>query len=234
MTNGKRTLITGAAGALGHGLAKVLVARGHALILADRAEATPALEAMSRDPGGMPLPIDLARADAWRSALPILEGGPPITGAVLVAGGWQGGKNLWEADENEFSSLMRMNVDTVQQTLRALLPGMVKQGHGSIVVVGSRAVERPWTSAKAAAYAASKAAVVSLAQVVAAETLSAGVRVNAILPSTIDTPANRKSMPNADASRWVSPESIGGLVAFLLGDDSRDVSGAAIPVYGRA
>jgi NAD(P)-dependent dehydrogenase (short-subunit alcohol dehydrogenase family) len=111
---------------------------------------------------------------------------------------------------------------------------MVARRSGSIVVVGSRSAESPASSARAAAYAASKAAVVALAQAVAAEVRDHGVRVNAILPSTLDTPANRTAMPKADASRWVSLESAAGLVAFLLGEEARDISGAAVPVYGRA
>jgi NAD(P)-dependent dehydrogenase (short-subunit alcohol dehydrogenase family) len=111
---------------------------------------------------------------------------------------------------------------------------MVSRKRGSIVLVGSRAAERPWESAKAAAYAASKAAVVALAGAVATEVRPAGVRVNVILPSTIDTPQNRASMPSADPSRWVTPESIGEVAKFLLSDASRDISGAVIPVYGNA
>jgi NAD(P)-dependent dehydrogenase (short-subunit alcohol dehydrogenase family) len=126
------------------------------------------------------------------------------------------------------------NLDTAERSLRALLPGMVARGGGSVVVIGSRAVERPWTSAGAAAYAATKAAVVALAQAIAAEVLEHGVRVNAVLPSVIDTAANRSAMPDADPSRWVSPSSLAGVIGFLLSDDARDVSGAAIPVYGRA
>jgi NAD(P)-dependent dehydrogenase (short-subunit alcohol dehydrogenase family) len=102
------------------------------------------------------------------------------------------------------------------------------------VVIGSLAAERPWESARAAAYAASKAAVVALAQTVAAEVREASVRVNVILPSTIDTPQNRAAMPSADASRWVTPESIADVVKFLLSEAAKDISGAAIPVYGNA
>jgi NAD(P)-dependent dehydrogenase (short-subunit alcohol dehydrogenase family) len=93
---------------------------------------------------------------------------------------------------------------------------------------------RPWQSAGAAAYAASKAAVVALAQATAAEVHGAGVRVNAILPSTIDSPQNRAGMPDADFSKWVTTASVAAVVSFLLSDASRDVSGAAIPVYGGA
>src|SRR5208282_4475162 len=118
----------------------------------------------------------------------------------------------------------QQNLQTAYRALRALLPGMVARREGSVVVVGSRAAVRPWTSANAAAYAASKGAVVALAEAVAAEVLSARVRVNAVLPSTIDTPANRRAMPGADPSLWVAPDSIAAVVAFLLSDDSRDVS----------
>jgi NAD(P)-dependent dehydrogenase (short-subunit alcohol dehydrogenase family) len=130
--------------------------------------------------------------------------------------------------------MVSSNLETAHASLRALLPGMVARKSGSVVLVGSRAVERPWTSAGAAEYAASKAAVVALAQVAAEETLSAGVRVNAILPSTLDTPANRSAMPDADSSRWVSTDSAAEVIAFLLSPSARDVSGAAIPVYGRS
>jgi len=103
-----------------------------------------------------------------------------------------------------------------------------------VVVIGSRAAVEPWTSAGAAAYAASKAAVVALAQAAAAEVRDRGVRVNAVLPSTLDTPANRAAMPGADATKWVTLESAAQVVAFLLSDEARDIQGAALPVYGRA
>jgi NAD(P)-dependent dehydrogenase (short-subunit alcohol dehydrogenase family) len=126
-----------------------------------------------------------------------------------------------------------INLETAERSFHALLPGMVARKHGSIVVVGSRAVQRPWENGGSAAYVAAKSAVVAYAQTVAAETMDANVRVNAVLPSVIDTPANRTAMPKADALRWVSPESLARITAFLLSDDARDISGAAIPVYGR-
>jgi NAD(P)-dependent dehydrogenase (short-subunit alcohol dehydrogenase family) len=130
--------------------------------------------------------------------------------------------------------MMESNVGTVHAALRALLPGMVARKRGAIVVVGSRNVERPWTGASAAAYTASKAAAVAMAEAAAAEVLEHGVRINAVLPSTMDTPANRAAMPKADFSRWVTTQSAAGVIAFLLSDAARDVSGAAIPLYGRA
>jgi NAD(P)-dependent dehydrogenase (short-subunit alcohol dehydrogenase family) len=130
--------------------------------------------------------------------------------------------------------MMDANLETVHRSLRALLPPMVARKHGSIVAIGSRAAVDPASSAKAAAYAASKAATVALVQAVAAEVREHGVRVNAVLPSTMDTPANRAAMPNADPARWVSLPSAASVIAFLLSDEARDISGAAIPVYGRA
>jgi NAD(P)-dependent dehydrogenase (short-subunit alcohol dehydrogenase family) len=98
--------------------------------------------------------------------------------------------------------------------------------------VGTRAALQPFRGA--AGYVASKAAVIAFAQAVAVEYRDDGVRCNAILPSVIDTPANRVSMPKADHDRWVKPAEIAGVIAYLLSDDSRPTSGAAIPVYGRA
>jgi NAD(P)-dependent dehydrogenase (short-subunit alcohol dehydrogenase family) len=126
------------------------------------------------------------------------------------------------------------NLESAHRALVALVPRLVARRGGSVVVIGSRNVERPWAGAGAAAYTVAKSAVVALARTVAAEVLDAGVRVNAVLPSTIDTPANRAAMPKADPSRWVAPASIAEVIAFLLSEAARDVSGAVIPVYGRA
>jgi NAD(P)-dependent dehydrogenase (short-subunit alcohol dehydrogenase family) len=155
-------------------------------------------------------------------------------GAVLVAGGWQGGKPLYEADDSVWRAMLDVNVETARAALEALLPGMVRRQAGSIVLFGSRAAVRPWDSAGAAAYAAAKAAVLALAQATAAEVLEHRVRVNVVLPSTIDTLANRRAMPGADPTRWVPARSMARVVEFLLSDAAEDISGAALPVYGRA
>jgi NAD(P)-dependent dehydrogenase (short-subunit alcohol dehydrogenase family) len=232
------TVITGAAGALGSALASSLVARGHRIAAVDVPQAAARLAELASSLGGSceVFPMDISDPAAWAEALPRLASslGQP-TGAALVAGGWRGGPGVHEAgSEDAFHAMVRMNLDTAFQTLHALLPGMVAQGNGSVVVVGSRAVDRPWTSGGAAAYAASKAGVVALAQAAAAEVLGKGVRINAVLPSVIDTPANRRDMPAADPALWVSPASLSAVIAFLLSDDAIDISGAAIPVYGKS
>jgi NAD(P)-dependent dehydrogenase (short-subunit alcohol dehydrogenase family) len=109
---------------------------------------------------------------------------------------------------------------------------MLQGGAGAIVCVGTRAALQPFPGA--AGYISSKAGVIAFAQAVAAEYKNDGIRCNVILPSVIDTPANRASMPNANHDKWVKPSEIAGVIAHLLSDDSSPTSGAAIPVYGRA
>lgn len=232
------TVITGAAGALGSALTRTLVTRGHKVAAIDTSQAAQRLEQLASPLGESVavFPMDITQPAGWHEVLPRITqtlGAP--TGAALIAGGWRGGAGLADAKDDEvYRAMISMNLDTAYQTISALLPGMVQRGAGSIVVVGSRAVERPWTSTGAAAYAASKAGVVALAEAIAAEVVSKGVRVNAVLPSVIDTPANRRDMPDADPSLWVSSESLSGVIAFLLSDEARDISGAALPVYGRS
>lgn len=232
--------ITGGAGALGSALAVHLVAKGYRIAVLDTDRSKDRVAELIQKLGAgnaVGHTGDFAAAATWDGAHAAIKsafGGPPTHG-VLVAGGWDGGAPLHAAkDDSAYEKMMTANVDTAYRALRALLPAMVEKKHGSIVVVGSRAVERPWTSAGSAPYAASKAAVVAMAQVAAQEVLEAGVRINAILPSTMDTAANRTSMPKADPAKWVSLESASAVIAFLLSDDARDVSGAALPVYGRA
>jgi NAD(P)-dependent dehydrogenase (short-subunit alcohol dehydrogenase family) len=232
--------ITGGGGALGGALARRLVADGYRVALYDTPHGKARLDALVSELGSARATTsvgDFATASAWTEALAATSaafGGAP-THAALVAGGWAGGAPLHAAkDDVPFEQMMRSNLDTAYRALRALLPAMVAARAGSIVVVGSRAAVRPDTSAGAAAYASAKAAVVAMAQAVAEEVKEHGVRVNAILPSAMDTPANRAAMPKVDPSRWVTLDSAAGVIAFLLSDAARDVSGVALPVYGKA
>ena len=228
-------IVTGAGGALGSSLVARLVAADRVVVAVGRGVDQARLDAEYGSGRALAAAFDVTVASAWTTLLATLsQGGHAVTGAVLAAGAYRGGAKLSEqSDASEWQAMLGANLETVRASLQALLPGMVAAKHGSVVAVGSMASLRPWESAKAAAYAASKAAVLALAQAVAAEVLADGVRVNVVLPSTIDTPANRSSMPKADTSRWVKPESLGDVIAFLLSDAARDVSGAALPVYGR-
>jgi NAD(P)-dependent dehydrogenase (short-subunit alcohol dehydrogenase family) len=231
-------MVTGAAGALGAEVARVLSRRGCKLALVDAERGETRLRELAASVGGASIVTgDLAAEGAWQGVVARIERelGAPPTQAALIAGGYRGGKPLHEeTDASALASMLDANVATAYHALRAVLPAMVALKKGSVVVVGSRAAVQPWTGSGSAAYAASKAAVVALAQAVAAEVVAHGVRVNAVLPSTMDTPANRAAMPKADPAAWVTLPSAAGVIAFLLSDDARDVSGAAVPLYGRA
>ena len=159
-------------------------------------------------------------------------GAPPLHGVVNLVGGYAAGGRVHETPVAEFERQFRLNLRPTYLVTQAALAPMLDTGGGSIVCVGTRAALEPF--AGAAGYVASKAAVIAFARAVAVEYRDEGIRCNAILPSVIDTPANRASMPGADHDRWVKPAAIAGVIAHLLSDDSAPVSGAAIPVYGRA
>jgi NAD(P)-dependent dehydrogenase (short-subunit alcohol dehydrogenase family) len=156
----------------------------------------------------------------------------PLRGVVNLVGGFAAGGRVHETQLAEFEEQFRLNLRPTYLITHAALPSLIEAGAGSIVCVGTRAALHPFSGA--AGYVASKAAVMAFAHAVAVEYRDDGVRCNAILPSVIDTPANRAAMPNADHGRWVKPAEIAGVIAHLLSDDSEPVSGAAIPVYGRA
>jgi NAD(P)-dependent dehydrogenase (short-subunit alcohol dehydrogenase family) len=137
-----------------------------------------------------------------------------------------------ETPLEEFEAQFRLNLRPTYLVTQAALPHLVASGGGAIVCVGTRAALRPF--AGAAGYIASKRAVLAFAESVAVEYRDDMVRCNAVLPSVIDTPANREAEPDADHARWVAPDEIARVVRFLCSDESAPVSGAAIPVYGRA
>jgi NAD(P)-dependent dehydrogenase (short-subunit alcohol dehydrogenase family) len=136
-----------------------------------------------------------------------------------------------DTDDATFQRMFDLNVNAAFHMLRAVLPHMRKAGTGRIIAIGSRAAENP--GASVGAYSASKAALVSLVRTVALENKDAGITANVILPGTIDTPANRKAMPGADVAQWVQPGAIASLIVWLASEAGKEVTGAAIPVYGR-
>jgi NAD(P)-dependent dehydrogenase (short-subunit alcohol dehydrogenase family) len=149
-----------------------------------------------------------------------------------LAGGWRGGDPVSETAPAVLDWLWRINLLTAFNTCRAALPQLIARDWGRIITFGARSAVSG--QARSGAYAASKAAVVALTQSIAAEVRTTGVTANVILPSTIDTPANRDAMPNADYSKWVTPEQIAATVRFLTSHEASAINGASIPVYGRA
>jgi NAD(P)-dependent dehydrogenase (short-subunit alcohol dehydrogenase family) len=150
-----------------------------------------------------------------------------VDAVALVAGGWAGGTSFDQAPVDEWSRMLRGNLDSAAYVCRAALPHLRKQG-GSIVAIGSRAAETGGSGM--AAYAVSKVALHALVRVLAQENRAQGVHVNAVLPGTIDTPANRNAMKDANTSGWTSADRIAQVVVFLLSSESLATTGALVPV----
>lgn len=149
---------------------------------------------------------------------------------VNTIGGYAGGVKLWDMNTSIFDQMLALNLRSGYVLARAALPSMLKGGHGSIVNIAAKAATDH--GAGAAAYAASKAGAVALMDSLAADCIGTGVRVNSVLPSIIDTAANRKAMPNSDFQKWPKPEDIAHVVLFLSSDAAKTIHWAAVPVYG--
>jgi len=169
---------------------------------------------------------DTASTDQAVAAVDELEA------VVNLVGGYASTGKVHETDLEQFQSLINLNLVPAFNLARAAMPRMIERGGGAFVGVSARAAIRPFGGA--AGYVAGKAALLAFVQALDAEYREHGIRCNAILPSVIDTPANRASQPDADHSKWVDPADIARVVRFLVSDDSGPTSGAAVPVYGRA
>lgn len=153
-----------------------------------------------------------------------------LDAVVNTIGGYAGGIKLWELKTEVFDSMLSLNLRSGYALARAVMPTMLKQRYGSIVNVAAKAAFDH--SAGASAYAASKAAAVALMDSLAADTMGTGIRVNSILPSIIDTAANRRAMPDANFASWPQPADIAQVILFLCSDAAKTIHGASIPVYG--
>lgn len=153
-----------------------------------------------------------------------------IDGLVNAVGGYAGGTTLWNLERTVFDQMMALNVGSFHALARAVVPVLLAQSHGCIVnVVSKAAIDH---QADESAYAASKAAALAMTDCLAAELTGTGVRVNSVLPSIIDTAANRRAMPKAQFAKWPEPQDIAAVIAFLCSDGAKAIHGAAVPVYG--
>lgn len=169
-------------------------------------------------------------ADAKKLIDGILVKNTRVDGLVHLVGGFAGGKNIEESDDATLDRMLDMNLRSAFHLIRAVLPKMRQQSSGRIVAIGSKAAVEP--APMAGAYAASKAALVSLIRTVASENAPHGIAANIVLPGTMDTPANRAAMPSADPSKWVQPSQVASLLVHLLSDQASQINGAVIPIYG--
>jgi NAD(P)-dependent dehydrogenase (short-subunit alcohol dehydrogenase family) len=227
-------LVTGGTGALGRAVVAVLLDDGlevRSTWVVERERAEVEAELGNDDRLGL-IEADLSTVEGAQEAVARATAGRALGGLVALVGGFAAPGPLHENAPGDFERMVELNLMTAQRTIAAAIPPLLAGGGGSIVTVGARAALEPF--AGAAAYIASKAAVIGLARAVAEDYREGGIRANAILPSVIDTPANREQMPDADHSSWVGPDEIARVIRFLLSTDSAPISGAAIPVYGNA
>jgi NAD(P)-dependent dehydrogenase (short-subunit alcohol dehydrogenase family) len=228
----RTALVTGGTGGLGTAVVARLLADGWRVVVPWVAEHE--LERIERHPGLELVHADLFEPQAVRDVAATAAQDPetPLRGVVNLVGGYAAGGRVHETAIDEFEAQFRLNLRPTYLVTQAALPHLLTAGGGAVVCVGTRAALRPFSGA--AGYISSKAAVIAFVQALAVEYRDDGVRANAILPSVIDTPGNRASMPDADFGRWVKPSVIAGVIAFLISEDSAPTSGAAVPVYGRA
>jgi NAD(P)-dependent dehydrogenase (short-subunit alcohol dehydrogenase family) len=224
-------VITGAAGNLGVAVARAFQSAGAKLALVDRgADRLPKMfpELADSPQHFLATSVDLNDAAAvGRMADEAVERLGRIDVLVNTAGGYKAGMPLYETPLEDWEFLMNLNARSAFVACRAVIPHMLRQGSGKIVSVASRAALGG--DAGAAAYSASKSAVVRLTESIAAELKDAGINVNCILPGIIDTPQNRQAMPGADYKRWVEPGALAEVILFLASDSARAVNGAALP-----
>jgi len=221
-------IVTGGTGGLGSAVVERLLDDGWRVVVPWIVEHE--LERVPEREGLELVQADLFEAGAVENVVALA--GASLRGVVNLVGGFAAGGRVHETAIDEFEQQFRLNLRPTYLVTQAALPVLLEGRGGSIVCVGTRAALQPFSGA--AGYIASKAAVIAFAHAVATEYKNDGIRCNAVLPSVIDTPGNRASMPKADFSKWVKPAEIAGVIANLLSDDTLPVNGAAIPVYGRA
>ena len=230
---GKTIVVTGAFGALGSAVAEAAAQRGASVAALDYATTAPPGLAERLGPRALlVVGIDLSLPHAAQRAMTEVTARFGRIDALLnIAGGFRWEKIADATDTESWDRMFAINLKTALNASRAALPYLLESGAGRIVNVGAQAaVHAPEGMG---AYAASKAAVHRLTESLADELKLKGVTVNAVLPSIIDTPANRADMPKADFSRWVSPADLAAVLLFLASDEARVVTGALIPVSGR-
>ena len=229
MENGRTVLVTGGAGGLGAATVAAFVADGWRVVAPVRPGR---VEAVAK--GAVAVEGDLTDETNVTAVMSVAAGDPgaPLRAVVNLTGGFAAPGLVAETSVDEFERMLTLNLRPTYLVTAAALPHLVAAGGGGIVCVSSRAAVAPFPGA--AGYVTAKAAVLAFASAVAVEYRKAGVRCNTILPSVIDTPANRRAMPDADFARWVTPEEIAPTILFLASDASAPTTGAQIPLYGQA
>ena len=224
-------LVAGGTGVLGEGVLRALLEAGYPVtaswvVEAERERVESAFAGINA--------LSLVQADLMEppGAEAAVSATPDIGAVVNLVGGFAAGPLAHETEPEEFERMLRLNLRPGILLARAAIPRLLEAGGGAYVGVSARPALQPFKGASA--YVTAKAAVLAFVRALDADYRADGIRCNAILPSVIDTPANRAATPDADFSKWVQPDEIGRVVRFLVSDESAPTSGAGIPVYGRA
>jgi NAD(P)-dependent dehydrogenase (short-subunit alcohol dehydrogenase family) len=233
----KIALVTGGTGGLGREVTMAFLEAGATVIVTYRAaeEFAAVVSAAEKigaaPPAGANVDVtDAAAVEKFIAGIVAKHGHLDIL--VNTVGGYAGGTNLWEEDPRTYDKMLQLNLKAGFVLARAAVPQMIRQNRGWIVNVASKAAFDH--AAGGALYAASKAAALAMMDSLAAEVKPFNINVNTVLPSIIDTAANRKAIPGADFSKWPKPEEIARVILFLCSEEGRVIHGAAIPVYGRS
>ncbi|MCK9515038.1 MAG: SDR family NAD(P)-dependent oxidoreductase [Ottowia sp.] len=231
-SSGRVALITGAAGTLGRAVATTLGRQGLRLALLARREDDLHGFATAKEAGQrLCLAADLLdTAQVEYAVAQTLQRLGRIDILCNIAGGFHMGDKVHETSDEAWDFMFNINVRTLTNMASAVVPHMLEAGSGKIVNIGAFAARHG--EAGKGAYIASKSAVIRLTESMALELRAQGINVNCVLPTIIDTPANRAAMPDADPARWVAPEALADVIAFLASDAARAVHGAALPVTG--
>ncbi len=237
-SDGRIAVVTGATGALGKVITKMLLQRGMQVVSTYKNEGPQKqlldfLGELKNNLTSIEADVTVEK-DVEALFAKTIEKHGRVDVLLNIVGTYKGGNEINNTSESEWDIMMNVNLKSAFLCTKAALQHMIRQNYGKIVSVAARpAIEKRYR-VKSGAYAVSKAGVVVLTETVAEEVKKYDINVNAIMPSTIDTPDNRKSMPQADFSKWVSPEEIANVIQYLISEDSKITSGAAVPVYGKA
>jgi NAD(P)-dependent dehydrogenase (short-subunit alcohol dehydrogenase family) len=220
--NGKVILLTGSRGGLGSVVIPILSGAGATLIVVDRVLSQDIIDRR----GGFRADVT-NESEVTRVVADTVRQAGRIDGLINLVGAFVPGSAV-DTDVAKWQTMLSLNVTSAFLLSRAVIPHMTARRSGRLIHIAARAALEPFPGA--AAYLVAKAALISLIRVLALELGGAGVTVNGILPGTIDTPANRESMPQADRSTWVKPESLAQVLVWLMSDDTAAINGALIPV----
>ncbi len=229
---GKTILVTGGTGGLGRAISLAFLEEGATVLVTYRSQDE--FDALKSAAGANVAKLEGKDVDVLEEAAlktfvaGIVAQHGRLDTLVNAVGGYSAGKPLWEMDAKALDQMLNLNLRAGYLLVRSIVPQMLKQGSGAIVNVAATAAINHMASASE--YVASKAAALAMINSLAADLKGSGVRANTIMPSIIDTEANRKAMPDADHAKWPKPEEVARVILFLCSDDAKLVHGAAIPV----